>query len=293
MTDNPVERQRSILVFIADLHTNSKYGILSPETIITEEDAEGNLVPHAVDLNPLQKQLWSWYSSDVQRVIEWADKSPIDLLVVGDISQGTFFKRGLVSVRDADTYEMAFQVLVPWLSNIRRLRLVKGTEVHEQGEGSVPENLVSRIRGSYPSIDVTAPYHSKISIADTIIDVAHHGPTPGSRNWLRGNVLRLYIQDIMDAALKNGEMPPSLVVRAHYHTYTSEIVTRRTRNRMFRTAGVILPSYSGIDPHARKIAQSRDSIDIGLVAYEVVDGIILWQLDTVRTLDVRTREEWK
>jgi len=290
MTDNPQEQKRSVLVFIADLHTNSKYGILSPDTIITEEDAEGNLVDRAVSLNPLQKQLWEWYLSDKADVSKLADGAPINLFVVGDISQGTFFRRGLISTRDADTYEMAFRALEPWLGlpNLKRVRMVKGTEVHEQGEGSVPEVLVRRIRDSYPNLDISAPYHSVVMG----IDVSHHGPQPGSRNWLKGNVLRLYVQDIMDAALKNEEDPPKLVVRAHYHTYTSEVVTRRARRRTWRTAGIILPGYSGIDPHARKVAQSKDSIDVGLIAYEIVDGLITRGLECVRTVDIRTKEEW-
>jgi len=70
--------------------------------------------------------------------------------------------------------------------------------------------------------DIKMCQHGLLDIDGVTIDYAHHGPFPGSRSWLKGNIARYYLRDLMMREIMNGNSPPKLVVRAHYHTPVEE-----------------------------------------------------------------------
>ena len=81
------------------------------------------------------------------------------------------------------------------------------------------------------------------------------------------------------------------MARGHYHTDVNETVTIRRKGQTYRTEAMILPSFSFMDTYARKVTQSRESVTVGLVAFEVLDGKITMIYDQephfMRTFDLR------
>ena len=197
--------------------------------------------------------------------------------------------RELVSTRAADQFEIAFANLAPWMAvpNLQRMVFAKGTGYHELEEGSAALIVAARVRTAGIKVDV--PYHWKATIGGVNFDLAHHGSPPGSRYWLRGNILRLYTQSIMDDELVEGHDPPDVLLRGHYHQYVSEVVTRRARGKTWRTHAAICPSYCFIDDYARKVAKSPPKATIGMLAFEVVDGRVTPH-EFIRTFDFTTKE---
>jgi hypothetical protein len=282
---------RVILAAISDTHAGHKLALMNPDTVLYDENKDGELEAWKPQPGPTQKAIWPWHMEDIAKVVELAAGSPIVLVHHGDIIQGGNGKaRELVSTRIADQEEIAWWNLQPWLAlpNLERIILIKGTGYHELEEGSGALSIASRLRAAGRKVDV--PYHYRPEIAGARCNLAHHGAPPGSRNWLKGNILRLYTQSIMDECLMNGEDPPALILRGHYHQYVSEVVTRRARGKSWRTTSVILPSYSFIDDYARKVAKSPEKITVGMVAFEIQGGEVSLPHEFMRTLDVTTKE---
>lgn len=284
--------RRVIAAAISDTHSNHKLGLLSPETVLFQEDPQTReLVPWKPKLLPTQAWLWECFEEDRAKVDALAGKDEIVLIHDGDMCQGANGNgRELVSSRMADQFIMARDTLRPWMAmpQVRRGVFVKGTGYHELGEGSAAM-IVAEMLSAEIGKPIEVPYHALAEIEGVRFDLAHHGPPPGIRNWLEGNILRLYTQSLMDQMLKEGEAPPDVVLRGHYHQLASEVVTRRARGRRWETRAVILPSYSGIDDYARKVAKSPARLTVGLVAFEIIDGKLVEMHEFVRTVDYRTR----
>lgn len=283
--------RRVVVAVVSDTHANHRLGLLNPNTALYDEDEEGNLTAWHPALGPTQEALWSWYLEDIARAQALADGCPIILAHLGDIVHGGNGKpREFVSARLADQFEIAFANFGPWMSvaNIERIILVKGTAYHELEEGSGALILAKTLRAAGKEVEV--PYHWRAEIGGARFNLSHHGPPPGVRNWLRGNILRLYTQSLMDEALIEGEDPPDVMLRGHYHQYVPETVTRRARGKTWRTQAVICPSYCLIDDYARKVAKSPERATIGMIAFVIEDGRVSAPYEFMRTTDFTTKE---
>jgi hypothetical protein len=146
--------------------------------------------------------------------------------------------------------------------------------------------LADALRESWKGRDVCSGYHFLIDIAGVIIDIAHHGPHPGSRSWLRGNVARFYLRDLMFQHLLHGEKPPDLVARSHFHSFVNEVVTEgEYESRLIVTPPLCVPG-----DHARKATRSIGQVTCGIVLVECVDGRIGQVAPVMDTLDIRKHE---
>lgn len=281
--------QRVVLALVADTHGGHRFGLTSPHAQLQDLIEQA---PYQPSLNLPQQRLWDWYTADVAGVLDLAGLDPLGVIHVGDPTQGNRFVSDLAVTEGHAQVEIARANLEPYEAarNLHWLRFVAGTEVHEFGEGTAVALLAQLLRLRLPHVDTAAYYHLALTLAGVTLDLAHHGPHYGTRQWLRGNVLRLYVQSIMQAALENGNSPPDVVARGHYHTYTREVVTKRARERTWQTHGIILPAYCYPGAHGRKAAQSPPTASIGQVALEIVGGRIVGVHEFVRTIDFRTRE---
>lgn len=249
----------------------------------------GELEP--VTLNKLQLQLWAWYIDDIEAACRLAGDDEMVVAHVGDATQGNRFLDDLSEPNTGRQVLIAAANMEPWKQarHLRAFRFIVGTGVHVFGAGST-EMLLNKILGEQLGIDTAVVYHDLLTIDGVECDLAHHGPHPGGRAWLRGNMLRLYTLSLMQDELENGRTPPHFLARGHYHSLAYEVVTRRAHGQTFQTHACILPSYCFIGDHARKAAQSPRYITIGLVAVEIVGGQIHKVHDFTRTLDTVRRE---
>jgi len=286
--------QRLVVVLLSDTHAGHKLGLISPGVQLYEQDEQGGLYRYTPPLTKTQQYLWNVYISDTAQAATFADGDSVLILHCGDATHGKAYPDQLVSTRMANQILIAVantQALFDNIPNANMARFVQGTGSHEFGEGSSPILIVDKLKSEYPERDIEMPAHGLIGVDGCTIDYAHHGPGPGSRNWLRGNIARLYLRSLMMDDLDAGEMPPDVVVRGHFHAFVPPVTERISRGGTIYTSTLILlPSYCGLGDFARKVTRSPSRLSNGMVLLEVTDGKLTNIVPLVTTVDLRTKE---
>lgn len=284
---------RCIVVGLADEHSGHQLGLLNPDAHWEMESPDGEIVDYHPQLTETQKYLWGVYTWARKEVFKLAGGYPLYVLQVGDLTQGK--KHGhLVSPLVDHQAIMGRYTLLPWFEhkNLKALRIVIGTGAHNYGGGSSERICCSLLRAEHPKVSVKSLYHGLHTIGGVTFDTAHHGPYPGSRGYLKGNVARLYLRDAMqqDLELVAGGVPAMVYLRAHYHTWIKEQVEIEFQGKTYNSVLVEVPSFCGMDDYAHKVTRSRFTQTHGLAAFEIEKGKIVEIHKLTKTLDLRTKE---
>lgn len=284
--------KRVILAYATDKHGGHRLGLLNPETVLEYEDRKGNLVEYNPDLLDFQKYLWELHEKHIKEIQKLAGKDEIVVFEGGDSTAGNKYPHEQISTRISDQFDIAAWNLRPWceLKNVKIARIAKGTGAHSFGEGTSEVTLQRILKGWYPKKDIRTVYHGLAKIAGLTVDYAHHGPTTGSRNWLKGNEARYYMKSLVQDEIDLGNTPPDLILRGHYHEYVEEYLVKLFQGARYKVQLNIVPSYCGIDDYSRKITKSKYILHLGMVAYEIIDGKILDTYPLFETIDIRTKE---
>jgi hypothetical protein len=284
--------KRVILAVASDKHGGHKLGLLNPETVLEYEDKEGDIIEWTPPLEPFQQYLWNLHEEHVEKTKELAGKDPIIVIDNGDLTAGNKYPHEQVSTRISDQFDIATWNLRPWLDlpNVKTVRITKGTGAHTFGEGASEIIVQRRLKERYPKKDIRTIFHGLAKIGGIRVDYTHHGPTTGSRNWLKGNIARYYMRSIIEDELDFGNTPPDLIIRGHYHEYIEEYLVKMFQGVRHKVQLNIIPSYCGIDSFARQITKSAYILQHGMVCYEIVDGKILDTIPLMNTIDIRTKE---
>jgi hypothetical protein len=280
---------RTILALESDDQAGHKLGLCPPGITLFELDREGNEQPFIPELTDTQIYLWELRKWALDEIVRLADGSPIVFTHNGDATQGLRYPEQLMSDRMCNHILIARENAksIMTLPKLRAVRYTFGTGNHVFGEGSSEVLIVEFLKAEFPKADVRASYNFLSTIGGAQIDISHHGPTVDSRYWLRGNMARYYLRNLMMKEMKNGKEPPALVVRAHYHDFITEIV----RVAQFESRLVITPSMCGMSDYANKSTKSEFEITNGLIAFEISGGIVSKPYEFTKTLDIRTKEE--
>lgn len=286
---------RHVLVALADMHSGHKLGFCHPDTILWDEDQEGNPVARHVSIGKFQEFTYEFITKDVLPLVaRFIGEAPAIIVHDGDLTHGVVFTPELCANTFDDQTQIAFWNMKPWMSlpNVRAVHLVTGTDVHTF-DGSSEAVVTRLLRAAYPEVDVHTVNHLLLNVGGATFDVAHHGPTPSSRFWLEGNELRYYVRSRMLKELQNGRRPPSVLLRAHYHQWIPhEALNIYFGEVLYQTVGILLPGLCGLTGHGRRVTKSQSDITIGCVAIEVVDGAIGRVQTFLKVLDLRTKEEF-
>jgi len=277
-------------VALADMHAGHRLGLLNPETVLLREADDGSVEEWTPELTETQRRLWHIYQENIEQVKALAGRDEVVVIHDGDATHGTTYREGLIpGTTQADQREIAVQNLRPLaeLRSVRKVRLVTGTAVH------VPNSAEMRIAHKLAALtgrDVQAVHHTRLTVDGVVFDVAHHGPFPGSRDWLRGNVARYYLRSCMYEDRRQGLEPARVYLRGHYHTRVHEVLDEAWRGQRWQSDLYILPSFCGLTAYARKVTRSEPVLVNGLVAFEIVDGVLVRAHEMLDWLDLRTEE---
>jgi hypothetical protein len=299
--------QRTILAIETDKHGNHVMGLANPATLFertrkvrvpgsTKMREERYFEP--IHLNALQRELWKYRTADIAGVRRLAGADPIIVIDLGDQLGGARRPKEWVSTRLADQLAIGYYNWDPWFRGEKvpdAVRMATGTASHDLGEGSGAQIMAKYLRDKYQA-DAFAAYHHELKIAGLRFDIAHHGPGPGIRDWLKGNVLQLYVQSQMTEILNHEDIPPDVVLRGHYHTHIRRIICLDRNGDEYTTHARICPSYCFIDDYATQAAQSPTYVTIGMLAVEIIPGPPGHKPHFefhrfMRTIDFRTVEE--
>ena len=272
-------------------------GLLNPDTVLPDADIndKGDRVIEGwrqVELRPVQTRLWQWHKGYIKEVQKLADGDDIVFLEMGDLTQGNIFKD------DLDVNSLHTQVAisrwntVPWLNlpEVKAAYFVTGTGVHVWGEGSTERLLVAQLKEMYPQTKIKINDHWTLDIDGFLVDVAHHGPGAGIRNWTRGNVFELYCRSIVMDDIEAGAQVPNLILRAHKHEFIYRRVVHQVRHKIWDVPAFINPPMCFIGSHALKTVNSPSSMGVGVIAYEIINGKLYDWHPFTNHVDLRTRE---
>lgn len=278
------------LLALSDTHCGHKLGLCPPDVTLYDETKEGNLIPYVPALTAFQQWLWDdvWLPS-LETAQKTVGKERLIVVHLGDATHGDGHAEQLMGTRMADQIIIAGETIASLIETLHpaAIRLVKGTGVHEFGEGSTAILLSKMLGDTYRQIDIKPLYHWLLDVEGCLIDCAHHGPTIGARSWLGGNMARYYLRDIQMNALLMGEQAPDLVLRGHVHGLIDEVVTTgRIRGRI-----IVCPSLCGLGDYARMKTRSAGILAVGMYLIRLDSGEVKDIIPLVETLDIRTREQ--
>lgn len=281
---------RAIVVQISDPHSGFELGLTNPDTKLTDHNGIERPAP---DLNESQKFIWEVYTSGLSQVRDLAGKDPTHLLWMGDLTHGKKFHEEQITTRLSDQVIYASYAMKPAYSlpNVKSSRMALGTGAHVFGQGSSEILLAALLKEKHPKIDTRALYHGLAQYGENFtIDYAHHGPPPGSRNWLKGNVARLYLQSKMMDDLDAGNKPATLVSRGHYHSFVKTWYGLSRMGQWFESWLIIMPPLCLPGDFTRKATSSGYRVSPGIVAIEIINGKLYDIHPFTQTLDMRTVE---
>lgn len=285
-------RNRRIVAAAADIHSGNNLGLCSPHLRLTGFRPTGERYYFQPQLTETQKWLWEKWEEDIASVEELADGDPIILFHVGDECDGDKYRDQQMYTRRGVQFLIAAANFEPWyaLNNLQKVRLFSGTGAHNFGEDSSTVNVVNKLQANHPKVETRLVQHGLMEVDTIEFDIAHHGPTPGTRKYTEGRQLTYYTESLMQGALEDWEEPPKVLLRAHYHTLCWETVIKKTKHGIYSTEAVILPAYCGLTEHGRQVTRSVPKIDCGLVAFEIVDNKLVEIHPFWRSVDLRTKE---
>jgi hypothetical protein len=285
---------RKILLALADTHAGHKSGLMNPEVELEDETEDGGIVTWTPTPTAWQIYLWNLYRWGIECVKRIAGDDEIIVIHLGDLTQGDKFGNHLVSPLVSDQVTIAcanLAYLVNELPGIKHVEILYGTAVHVWGEGATEKLAAKWLQAKYGDrLEVSTMYHGLLDMDGMTIDASHHGPGVGSREWLKGNIARFYLRDLMLAELKLGNTPPKLVLRAHVHDYLVEVLIELWGECEVTSRIILLPSFCGVSDFVRKMSKSEFIIRNGMIAFEIVDGSIHKVYPLIKTKDLRTRE---
>lgn len=286
----PEPNKKTYLSVITDTHGGHILGLMGPDVLCYNEDAKGNLIPYNPALNVAQEELWKMFDEVLNRVNSLAGKDEVVQFHLGDITQGTFRPKELVSTRLADHINIAVHSIEHMLDSLsaklRSFRIIKGTGSHVFGEGSAESLVQMMVKAKHPDLNVQVFYHGLADVSGVSVDYAHHGPVTGSREWIRGDDARRYLKDRMFKEIEAGNIPPKLYLRGHVHDHIHETV----RMNGFESHIVVCPPLAFLDDYARQVTKSIYKVTIGGMIFEIEDGDITKFIPVKETLDLRTKE---
>lgn len=277
---------------ISDSHSGHRNGLLAPgveiETLLKIDGIEESDV-WTPELSEINKYLWNLHIKTRDKAAQ--NNNDLNLIHLGELCWGCKHPSGVIDNSVATQVELGYATFLPWyeLPQLKRVRIIPGTDSHEFEDSSASILIAKRLRAEFPGVDTRVLYHGLFDIEQVTVDASHHGPYPGSRSWLRGNTALYYLRDRVMREMMSGRIPADLYLRGHYHTRIHVLLDMMTR--IYRL--VIMPSMMVMNNYARKVTQSEYEITNGEALF-YVDGNKISDPDWVtNTIDLRSKETWK
>ena len=287
------KRNRRLIAALADTHAGHTLGLLNPDTVLVRQiDEHGQAEEWCPQLTSTQRFLFPLYLEHVNTLKEMAAGDEIIVFHAGDPTQGTKYKDGLIpGVDRTDQRRIAVANLMPLLSlpNVQTVRLFTSTPAHVW-PGYMDARIAHTLQGLFPAKSVKSLHHSRTRGGEEIFDTSHHGPHPGSRDWLRGNVAFYYLRDRVYRDRRMGKEPARVYIRGHRHTWIQMTLHDRWRLRHSQHDLTVVPSYCGLSLFGQQVTQSEPELVNGMCIYELVDGKLAEIHPLIEYTDLRLEE---
>jgi len=278
---------KHIVVCVGDTHCGSTVGLCPPEGL--ELDDEGLYLP-----SKAQNWLWNnWEEAwgKVKSVKRKNRKAKLHLILNGDLIDGdhhrtTQIATGLTGVHMRCAME---SLRVPLALKPNTIHVLRGTPSHVGRAGGSEEGIARALKAASwpvvgdPDTGMKSSYSRVIQVGNTRFDIKHHGRM-GRRAHTKGPYMRWFAQDIFFNHIMDGDDPPDVAIRSHFHQFADS-----GRIHKIKTRAVALPAWQLATEYVHRVAESL--ADIGLVWFEVDDDdydmkTVLYKPDRPTTVEV-------
>jgi len=278
---------KHIVVCVGDTHCGSTVGLCPPEGL--ELDDEGLYLP-----SKAQNWLWNnWEEAwgKVKSVKRKNRKAKLHLILNGDLIDGdhhrtTQIATGLTGVHMRCAME---SLRVPLALKPNTIHVLRGTPSHVGRAGGSEEGIARALKAASwpvvgdPDTGMKSSYSRVIQVGNTRFDIKHHGRM-GRRAHTKGPYMRWFAQDIFFNHMMDGDDPPDVAIRSHFHQFADS-----GRIHKIKTRAVALPAWQLATEYVHRVAESL--ADIGLVWFEVDDDdydmkTVLYKPDRPTTVEV-------
>jgi len=284
------KRNRRIFAWVSDTHAGKSTGLLNPDTVLIRVHDKGYEELYQPELSSTQRWLWPVFEEAIGELAEYAKDDEIVVAHAGDVTHGDRHGPLIPNTTIADQRTIAIYNMTPLLQlkNVTKVRFLTGTEVH------VPDAAEVRVAGrlrKQTGLDIRASHHARFDMGKEWVDGSHHGPYPGSRDWLRGNVAFYHLKDCVYTDRRVGKEPAVVYLRGHYHRHVHVPLYDDWNGQDVMRHLIIIPAFSGLDGFTRKVGKSPPIIEAGIIALEFIDGHLTDIKAFKDKLDMRTEEK--
>lgn len=258
----------------ADIHSNNKWGLLQPGTLIEDVAPDGTIFYEEPELNPEQEFLYEVRANALKGVKEIVGKKPLCYVFLGDAHQGYKHRGIYVSQISSAATQIMIENFRPVFKqlNVAKAEILFGTEAHDGLAHSHIRSLTSALRQEFQKTEIKMSWHTDLDVDGYVINCSHHGSGQGTRNWLRGNEMRYYLKSLMEDYRDTGKTPPNLVARGHFHGFHWETIRKFLPGGWQISDMILVPSLCGMGAFAKQITKSRTDIVNGSILLEIEDG---------------------
>lgn len=238
-----------ILASVGDTHTNSTLGLCPP---YVELEDGGGYIPSAFQL-----QMWDMWLDYVGTVSELSllYDAPVYTALNGDICDGNHHDSFQLITRNPSTMQkIARRALLPLVDISDAVYVIRGTEAHSGGSGSLEEEFARDIGAIRSAKGVFTWPKLLLNVGGTIIDIAHH-TSMGRLPWTSKNAANKLASLVLFEYANRGQKVPHLALRSHNHRYADSFTHYRVR-------GICMPAWQGKTEYVNRI-DANSVPDIG------------------------------
>lgn len=269
---------RTIVAVPSDTHSFSTLGLMMPKQVQLDD---GGFYNPSVG----QKEvLWKMWEEAWERVRELRKRSRLIVIHNGDAVEGTHDKVLNVVSRRREEQERSHIEVMDWalrkakFGKDDKLFYLRGTQWHT-GRGAESDERIAEDLGATPEREGRySHYHLRLKVNEFLIDVAHHGPGPGSRAWTKENSLYHTIKSVYFNSLEEGMEIPRAWIRGHYHQFIDP--PSYTGNHGTIT-GFLAPAFQLITPFGIKVSKGLKLASIGMLIL-IIDNELTWECPHVK-----------
>jgi len=211
------EQRPTLVVVVADLHTNSTIGLCMPRVDLDD----GGIYTASKAQRDYLLRNWRRFWRDVAEMRDEANAERVVVVVAGDwADDNRHSKAQLVTVNRSVIVREAVRVLEPAREIADDLLIVRGTEAHSGQSGELEETAAEMIGATPdPATGQFSHWFLLTEIDGVLFDIAHHPPTSGRRPWTKGPAAARASAILRAQYLEEGARVPDVAIRGHVHYY--------------------------------------------------------------------------
>lgn len=247
--------------------------------------------------NKIQDIIYEQWLECWQMVADMRKRSRLVIIHAGDATEGIHHETTQIVSNRIDEQERIHVAAMLEAMKISKFNEKRGDRMYYIGgtpthvlPGQQSEERIARVLATVPKLPGNNAGNDgrylwdrwRMWINGVLFDVAHEGPHPGSRAWLRGNTLRWVLRSMYFDCLEHKLEMPRYWIRAHRHRW---VPPERHRGEAGTIEGFLTPCFQGPTEYVFQRFSMEFLSHIGMLVFIVEpDGRTEWECNRVQVI---------